>query len=374
MAVLITSTDALTSDITTGVSTFSVTRSAGEGLIIGFAWVVEWESQPSISSVVWDEAGDNQAFTLVDNVQFNNTERRIAVYHLANPTSAKSSTIKVHWSKSCASSGVGAYVRHVTGHDTSSLLRGSLTTVAQLGGASASISNTIASGVTDLVIDFMGVREGALVYISPQIGQTSAYEQLFYSSNQSISTSSKAGASTVTTGYDSSAPTPFGAALIQLSIKEAAGGGSVATTISATLGNVVGSLASKSSPKTAISATLANVSASIDSGSGSLRTTITATLGNIVGAITSTGNTTNGTFTSEVLKDYAGNVLASVSLNYVRFYNDTTGALVLNKTGVTTNASGIVTFSDAALVAGTTYRVDWETSAGSRRMPRKAAA
>ena len=156
---------------------------------------------------------------------------------------------------------------------------------------------------------------------------------------------------------------------------ESGGGGSSATTtISATLGAITGSVASKSSPKTAISATLANVSASITSGSGSLKTTITATLGNIVGAITSTGNTTNGTFTSEVLKDYAGNVLASVSLNYVRFYNDTTGALVLNKTGVSTNASGIVTFSDAALVAGTTYRVDWETSAGSRRMPRKAAA
>ena len=149
---------------------------------------------------------------------------------------------------------------------------------------------------------------------------------------------------------------------------------STPTTISATLGAITGSVSSKSNPKTAISATLANVSSSITSGSGSLKTTITATLGNIVGAITSTGNTTNGTFTSEVLKDYAGNVLASVSLNYVRFYNDTTGTLVLNKTGVSTNASGIVTFSDAALVAGTTYRVDWETATGSRRMPRKAAS
>jgi hypothetical protein len=75
-----------------------------------------------------------------------------------------------------------------------------------------------------------------------------------------------------------------------------------------------------------------------------------------------------------VLKDYAGNVLANTALNFVRFYNDTTGALVLNKVGVSTNGSGIVTFSDAALVVGTTYRVDWETTAGSRRMPRKAAA
>lgn len=152
------------------------------------------------------------------------------------------------------------------------------------------------------------------------------------------------------------------------------GGASATTTISATLGAITGSISSVSAPKTTISATLANVSASVGSTAGTLTTTITATLANIAGAITSTGSTANGTFTSEVLKDYAGNVLASVSLNYVRFYNDTTGALVLNKTGVSTNGSGIVTLSDATLVAGTTYRVDWETAAGSRRMPRKAAS
>lgn len=151
-------------------------------------------------------------------------------------------------------------------------------------------------------------------------------------------------------------------------------GGSASTAISATLGNISGSIASKSSPKTAITATLANVTASVGHTTGTLTTTITATLGNVVGAITSTGSTANGTFTSEVLKDYAGNVLANTALSFVRFYNDTTGALILSKTGVSTNGSGIVTFSDASLVAGTTYRVDWETAAGSRRMPRKAAA
>lgn len=155
---------------------------------------------------------------------------------------------------------------------------------------------------------------------------------------------------------------------------EVAGGGGATTTISATLANITGSVASRANPRTAISATMANVTGSVTSGSGSLTTTITATLGNVVGSINSAGSTSNGTFVSEVLKDYAGNVLVNAPLNFVRLYNDTTGALVLNKTGVSTNASGIVTFSDAALVSGTTYRVDWETSAGSRRMPRKAAA
>lgn len=158
---------------------------------------------------------------------------------------------------------------------------------------------------------------------------------------------------------------------VQADTIEAAGG---ATAIAATLGNIAGSVASNVSPISTISATMANVAGSFASGSGSLTTTITATLANVVGSITSSGSLSNGTFTSEVLKDYAGNVLANVSLNFVRFYNDTTGALVLSKSGVSTNGSGIVSFSDPALVAGTTYRVDWETSSGSRRMPRKAAA
>lgn len=153
----------------------------------------------------------------------------------------------------------------------------------------------------------------------------------------------------------------------------AASSGGASTAIAATTANAVGSLSSNPVPRTAIAATLSNALGAVASFTGSSSTTISATIASAAGSVSSTGSTANGTFTSEVLKDYVGNVLASVALNYVRFYNDTTGALVLSKTGVSTDASGIVTFSDPALVAGQTYRVDWETAAGSRRMPRKAA-
>jgi hypothetical protein len=78
--------------------------------------------------------------------------------------------------------------------------------------------------------------------------------------------------------------------------------------------------------------------------------------------------------TSEPLKDNAGNLLASTALDFVAIYNDTTGALVVRLTGLSTNAGGRFVAADAALSPGTTYRVDWQTSAGQRRMPRKAAA
>jgi hypothetical protein len=78
--------------------------------------------------------------------------------------------------------------------------------------------------------------------------------------------------------------------------------------------------------------------------------------------------------TSEPLKDNAGNLLASTALDFVAVYNDTTGALVVRLTGISTNAEGLFVAADASLVSGTTYRIDWQTAAGQRRMPRKAAA
>lgn len=76
---------------------------------------------------------------------------------------------------------------------------------------------------------------------------------------------------------------------------------------------------------------------------------------------------------SEPLKDNAGNLLVSTALDYVAVYDDTTGVLVVRITGLSTDVSGVFTVSHASLVAGTTYRLDWQTSTGKRRMPRKAA-
>lgn len=81
-----------------------------------------------------------------------------------------------------------------------------------------------------------------------------------------------------------------------------------------------------------------------------------------------------GSLVSEPLKTNNGTLLASVALDFVAVYDDTTGALVVRKTGLSTNGSGVFTVTDPALVAGVTYRVDWQTAGGQRRMPRKAAA
>jgi hypothetical protein len=83
-----------------------------------------------------------------------------------------------------------------------------------------------------------------------------------------------------------------------------------------------------------------------------------------------------GVLTTPVLKHNTGTILASVSGIVANIYHSTTGALVVRKTGLTSNGSGIVTISDVLLSAGTTYAYELDLSASSqgRRLPTGVAA
>jgi len=83
-----------------------------------------------------------------------------------------------------------------------------------------------------------------------------------------------------------------------------------------------------------------------------------------------TAATAVATFTTGVLTDLNGIVQANKALVYLAAYNKTTGALVVRKTGgLTTDANGRCTISDAGLTQGQEYRWDWETVDGHRCMP-----
>lgn len=80
------------------------------------------------------------------------------------------------------------------------------------------------------------------------------------------------------------------------------------------------------------------------------------------------------TITSEPLYDNTETLLANQALDYVAIYDSSTGALVLRVTGISTDASGVFSISDAALTSGVTYRLDWKVTVQSQaRMPSKAA-
>lgn len=67
--------------------------------------------------------------------------------------------------------------------------------------------------------------------------------------------------------------------------------------------------------------------------------------------------------TSSALKNNTGTLLTSAAAEAF-VHNVTTGALVVKKTGLTSHAStGVITFTDAALAAATSYRVVWRLTA-----------
>lgn len=142
-----------------------------------------------------------------------------------------------------------------------------------------------------------------------------------------------------------------------VSLDDAAPGGGLSSLGPSTLGGNV----------TADDATPGGGLSSINSSLGGNVTLADAAPAGTLGAVP-------GTFTSEALKDWTGTVQAGVALTWFRLYNPSTGALVLEKTGLSTNGSGVVSFSDGAITAATNYAADWLTATGARRMPIKAAA
>ena len=78
--------------------------------------------------------------------------------------------------------------------------------------------------------------------------------------------------------------------------------------------------------------------------------------------------------TTPPMKNNAGTLLANLTGVTVNVYNASTGALVVRKTGLSSNAAGMVTISDSALVSGTSYAYEVVTPSNGRRLPTGTAA
>jgi hypothetical protein len=88
---------------------------------------------------------------------------------------------------------------------------------------------------------------------------------------------------------------------------------------------------------------------------------------------TATGTSSLASLTIGPLKNNTGTLLASQTGITVHVYQ-VGGSLVVTKSAQTTNASGIMTVTDAAMVAGTTYRFVIVMSSGAEGMDKLAAA
>ena len=149
------------------------------------------------------------------------------------------------------------------------------------------------------------------------------------------------------------------------------GAAGVTATLSTTTDAAVFSGLASVSPLTVLTATLADALFAGSAGSGAVASlAITTDAALFSGAASVAGAVA---LTLPALKNNTGTVLASETGATVYVYA-TTGAHVVTKTAQATNASGIMTITDAALVAATQYRVVVVLASGAEGMDKVTAA
>lgn len=207
------------------------------------------------------------------------------------------------------------------------------------------VSTTVTLGTGGLALDMI-TRRVASSSLTPDASQTRNGTEQTGGAIATSGSSRKAGSGSTTMTWTHASTNNVAHLVVPVN---AAAGAVSSMDLAATGGSGTLSLSAASAPVASLAAT---------GGSGTL----------------SIAASTLPSITSDPLRDNAGNLLASEPLDFVAIYNDTTGALVLRVTGISTGADGRFIVADAALTSGTTYRVDWQTTAGLRRMPRRAAA
>jgi hypothetical protein len=138
-----------------------------------------------------------------------------------------------------------------------------------------------------------------------------------------------------------------------------------------------GDLSSGGTSATATGATL-TATATLTPGSASGQSAGTAAGVTLTGTSSLTAGSASGvstgTITTPVLKNNTGTVLANETGVTVNVYHLTTGALVVQKTGLTSSSLGVVTVSDVLIVPGTTYAYEVKLTSNGRRLPVSVAA
>jgi hypothetical protein len=152
------------------------------------------------------------------------------------------------------------------------------------------------------------------------------------------------------------------------------GGVGAATAVSATTTTPTFSGSAQVSPLTSITVTTALPAFSGGASMASASATVTATTSLPSYSGGATGDTSSGTLTLPVMKNNTGTVLANETGATVHVYAVSTGNKVVTKTGQTTNASGVMTVTDALIVGGAQYRVVVVLGSGAEGLDKVTAS
>lgn len=213
-----------------GVVDISLTRAAGEGIVVCVMSFYDWGAASDISSVVWDPAGDNQTLSLIASRTHSQSNRKTGLYYLAAPTSAKTSVLRVTLASTSdeAARRVFAVGHRVSGHDTAAMIRYNADREETDQGLN-DFPVTVTSQTGDLVLGFLAVRD---YLINVDAGDSSNYAEVDNGAGGTLTmaTGSKAGASSVTLTFGFTGEANFDNSLYAVSVAP----GSASATITLT--------------------------------------------------------------------------------------------------------------------------------------------
>lgn len=112
----------------------------------------------------------------------------------------------------------------------------------------------------------------------------------------------------------------------------------------------------------------------VSAGGASASFGVTSADATFSGSGSAVGYVTQGVITTPALKNNTGTLLANETGVTVYVYTPATGALVVKKTGQTTNASGVLTVTDALIAASTLYRIVIVLGSGAEGMDKVTAS
>lgn len=334
--------DAVSQGSVSGSTSLTISHTVGSGSDRALYVFVDVSNSTDLMSTGTVTYGGT-SLTAVGSVETGNGSNFLRAFRLVAPASGTANVVITP----SASAFLHAYCVSLAGVDQTTP-EGTVVTSPASGSNTTSaspISTTVTLGTDGMALDMI-TRRIASSSLTPDASQTRNGTELTAGSIATSGSSRKAGSGSTTMTWTHASTNNVSHVVVPVnaSVSSASSCDVAITGASGTL-----SIAASSAPLASLAAT---------GGSGAL----------------SVAASTVASITSEPLKDNAGNLLASAPLDFVAIYNDTTGALVLRVTGISTNAEGRFVVGDATLTAGTTYRVDWQTTAGQRRMPRKAAA
>lgn len=199
----------------------SVARAAGEALVACVWQENDWTAVGTVSSVVWDSGGDNQTLASVASQQEGAEYRRLSVYQLSAPTSAKTANVSV--TLNASHDRLVAFVLRLSGLDSAGIVRNS-NARSESDILANDLPNTVASVAGDYCL-FVGSVRSEVAYIDA--GDLSEYSEsapIISSRSRFVGTKTATGTSTTGTfGY--SDVTSYSNALIALALKLAPAGG-----------------------------------------------------------------------------------------------------------------------------------------------------